>query len=98
MCRIETEREFLRPLPSPPELAVWARVKLHPDCHVHFEKTCYFALVRQHLWLRAHETTVQLLAAGFQANAAVYRRGPGEPSRLGRTLTAVLPDGSQEGV
>ena len=30
---VETEREFLRALPSrPPELAVWARVKLHPDC------------------------------------------------------------------
>ena len=60
----ETEREFLRPLPSrPPELAVWARVKLHPDCHVQFEKTYYsaaFALVRQHLWLQATETTVQL--------------------------------------
>ena len=61
---VETEREFLRPLPSrPPELAVWARVKLHPDCHVQFEKTYYsaaFRLVRQHLWLRATETTVQL--------------------------------------
>ena len=61
---VETEREFLRPLPSrPPELAVWARVKLHPDCHVQFEKTYYsaaFPMVRQHLWLRATETTVQL--------------------------------------
>ena len=61
---VETEREFLRPLPSrPPELAVWARVKLHPDCHVQFEKTYYsasFRLVRQRLWLRATETTVQL--------------------------------------
>ena len=61
---VETEREFLRPLPShPPELAVWARVKLHPDCHVQFEKTYYsaaFRMVRQHLWLRATETTVQL--------------------------------------
>ena len=61
---VETEREFLRPLPArPPELAVWARVKLHPDCHVQFEKAYYsapFRLVRQHLWLRATETTVQL--------------------------------------
>ena len=53
---------------------MWARVKLHPDCHLQFEKTCYsapFALVRQHLWLRTHETTVQLLAC-------VARRGAGE--------------------
>ena len=38
-------------------------VKLHPDCHVQFEKTYYsasFRLVRQRLWLRATETTVQL--------------------------------------
>ena len=41
---------------------MWARVKLHPDCHVQFEKTYYcaaFPLVRQRLWLRATETTVQ---------------------------------------
>ena len=52
------------PLPTrPPELAVWARVKLHPDCHVQFEKTYYsaaFRIVRQRLWLRATETTVHL--------------------------------------
>ena len=51
----ETEREFLRPLPArPPELAVWARVKLHPDCHVQFQR-CYYSapwrLVRQVLAL-----------------------------------------------
>ena len=55
---VETEREFLRPLPTrPPELAVWARVKLHPDCHVQFEKTYYsasFRLVRQRLWVARH--------------------------------------------
>ena len=39
------------------------RVKLHPDCHVQFENAYYsasFRLVRQGLWLRATETTVQL--------------------------------------
>jgi len=60
----DTERDFLQPLPPrPPELAVWKKVKLHPDCHVQFEKTYYSApyrLVRKHLWLRATETTVQL--------------------------------------
>ena len=42
---------------------MWARVKLHPDCHVQFEKAYYsasFRLVRQRLWLRATETTVHL--------------------------------------
>lgn len=60
----ETERDFLNALPvTPPELATWARVKLHPDCHVQFEKRYYSApyrLVRQSLWLRATETTVQI--------------------------------------
>jgi transposase len=60
----ETEREFLHALPArAPELATWKKVKLHPDCHVQFEKAYYSApwrLVRQALWLRATETTVQL--------------------------------------
>lgn len=60
----ETERTFLRALPSrAPELVVWAKVKVHPDCHVQFAKSYYSApwrLARQHLWLRATETTVQL--------------------------------------
>ena len=60
----QTEQAFLKPLPSPaPVLATWTRVKLHPDCHVQFRKAYYSApyrLVRQPLWLRATETTVQL--------------------------------------
>ncbi len=60
----DTEREFLQALPPrPPELAVWKKLKLHPDCHVQFEKAYYSApyrLARQPLWLRATETTVQL--------------------------------------
>ena len=61
---IDTEQAFLRPLPTQaPALGVWARVKLHADCHVQFQKAYYSApyrLVRQTLWLRATETTVQL--------------------------------------
>ncbi len=61
---VETEQPFLRPLPAcAPQLAVWARVKLHADCHVQFENAYYSApyrLVRQPLWLRATDTTVQL--------------------------------------
>ncbi len=60
----ETERHLLRPLPDiAPELATWAQVKVHGDCHVQFEKCRYsvpYRLVRQHLWLRASETTVRL--------------------------------------
>ena len=60
----ETERQFLRPLPSiPPELATWVQVKVHGDCHVQFEKCRYsvpYTLVRKKLWLRATETTVRV--------------------------------------
>lgn len=60
----ETEKHILRPLPDVPlELAVWAKVKLHGNCHVEFRR-CYYSaphrLVRQTLWLRATETTVQI--------------------------------------
>jgi transposase len=67
----ETEKHILRPLPDVPlELAVWAKVKLHGNCHVEFRR-CYYSaphrLVRQTLWLRATETTVQI----FHDNALV---------------------------
>ena len=60
----ETEKLLLQPLPDvPPELATWAKVKLHGNCHVQFEKAFYsapFRLVRRQLWLKATETNVKL--------------------------------------
>jgi hypothetical protein len=60
----EFEKNTLKPLPdNPPELAVWAKVKLHGDCHVQYLKCRYSApyhYVRQELWLRATETTVRI--------------------------------------
>ena len=60
----ETERPLLQPLPeAPPELAAWAQVKLHGNCHVQFEKCFYsapFRLVHKPLWLKATETNVKL--------------------------------------
>lgn len=59
-----TESLLLMHLPdNPPECAVWARVKLHGDCHVMFNKCRYSApykLVKQILWLRSTETTVRI--------------------------------------
>jgi transposase len=61
---VEMEKDFLRPLPDiPPELACWASVKMHGNCHVQFEKALYsgpFTLVHKSLWLRATEKTVQI--------------------------------------
>ena len=60
----ETERELFNPLPAtPPECAIWAKVTLHGDCHVMFEKCRYSAsykLVGTLLWLRASDTTVRI--------------------------------------
>ncbi len=60
----QTERHLLKPLPPrAPELAVWAKVKVHGNAHVQFEKCQYsvpFRLVRQHLWLQATETTTRI--------------------------------------
>jgi transposase len=60
----ETEKQFLNSLPDvPPELAVWAKHKLHGNCHLQFEKAFYsapFKLVRQELWIKASETTVKI--------------------------------------
>jgi transposase len=53
----EVEREMLKRLPDvPPELAVWAKVKVHRDAHVQFDKGFYsvpFRLAGQPLWLKA---------------------------------------------
>lgn len=60
----ETECHLLKPLPDiPPELATWATVTVHGDCHVQFEKCRYsvpFRLVGRTLWLRASQTTVRI--------------------------------------
>lgn len=61
---IETEKPLLAALPDVvPELAVWAKVKLHGNCHVQFENCFYsapFRLVHSELWLKATETNVKL--------------------------------------
>ena len=61
---VQTERQLLKPLPDvPPELATWAKVKVHGNCHVQFERTFYsapFRLVHRELWLKATETNVKL--------------------------------------
>lgn len=59
-----TEKILLQPLPpNPPELGFWAKLKLHGNCHVQFEKAFYSApyrLVHRELWLRAAEKTVKI--------------------------------------
>lgn len=60
----ETEKHLLLELPEvPPELAEWAKVKVHGDCHVQFNKCRYSVphhYVGKTLWLRASENSVRV--------------------------------------
>lgn len=60
----DTEKHLLKALPDrPPELEVWANVKLHGNCHVQFEKSFYsapFRFVRQIMWLQATEHSIKI--------------------------------------
>jgi hypothetical protein len=60
----DTEKHLLLKLPDvPPELAEWAKVKVHGDCHVQFKKCRYsvpYQHVRQTLWLRASENSIRI--------------------------------------
>lgn len=62
--RFQIEKQLLNPLPStPPQLATWAKLKLHGNCHIQFEKAFYsapFRLVRRPLWVKATENTVKI--------------------------------------
>ena len=64
LARFATERSLLIALPAhPPEVATWARVTVHRDAHVQFEKTLYsvpFRLMGQQLWLRATDQLIQI--------------------------------------
>lgn len=64
LVRFAIEQPLLKPLPAmPPELAEWAKVKVHRDCHVQFEKCLYsvpFKLIGQPLWLKATPVTVRI--------------------------------------
>ena len=61
---IETEQALLRPLPAiAPECAVWAKGKLHGNCHVQFEH-CYYSapyrLIHQTLWLEVTPSALRI--------------------------------------
>ena len=61
---LEEERAQLLPLPAQPfELAQWKRCKIHPDCHLVFEKSYYSVLYRyrgQEVWVRADQKLVRV--------------------------------------
>ncbi|MCU7921900.1 MAG: IS21 family transposase [Candidatus Thiodiazotropha sp. (ex Dulcina madagascariensis)] len=64
LLRFAIEQPLLKPLPAVvPEFAEWAKVKVHCDCHVQFEKCLYsvpFKLISQTIWLKATPVTVRI--------------------------------------
>jgi transposase len=86
----EVERFLLKPLPPRPvELAEWAKVKVHGDCHVQFAKCRYsvpYRLVRQRLWLRAAETNVRVYRDHELVAIHPRRSKPGSRSTLDEHL------------
>jgi transposase len=61
---LEEEQAQLLPLPAEPfEPATWRPAKIHPDCHVVFEKSFYSAPYRfrgEEVWVRADPKLVRL--------------------------------------
>ncbi len=77
----EVEQALLASLPDvPPELAVWAQVKVHRDAHVQFDRCYYsvpFRLMGQGLWLKATGTTVWLYREHELVATHARRLAPG---------------------
>jgi transposase len=91
----EVERTLLISLPDvPPELAVWAKGKVHRDAHVQFEQSFYsvpYRLVGQELWLKATDTMVTLYRGQESVAAHVRLTRPGGR----RTVDDHLPSAAQ---
>jgi len=87
---VDMEKHLLKPLPQvAPELAEWAKVKVHGDCHVQFEQCRYsvpYQLVRQHLWLRASKTSVRIYLDHELKAIHPKQQHPGERSTLDEHL------------
>jgi transposase len=88
--RFATERQFLQQLPAqPPELGFWAKLKLHGNCHVQFEKSLYSApypLVHRLLWLKATEKTVKIFRDLELVAIHPRLRRPGQRSTIAEHL------------
>jgi transposase len=79
------EHDTLQPLPRDPyDLAVWAKLRVHRDCHVTFEHADYsapFGLVGQDLWVRGGSRTVELYTASHEL-VATHDRAPSKGMRV----------------
>jgi transposase len=89
----QVEQAALLPLPETSfDLATWKQVKLHRDCHVHFDNAYYsapFRYVGQALWVRGHARCVRIYADHILVASHPRATTPGQ--RL-TTLDHLPPD------
>lgn len=82
----DTEKTLLQALPAvAPDLAVWAKVSVHGDGHVQFEKALYsvpFRLIGQRLWLKATDGLVCLFQEHNPIASHPRAAAPGQRSTL----------------
>lgn len=76
------EKATLQPLPpSPFEPAEWKKVRLHRDCHVHFNNAYYsapFRLIGQYLWVAGGLSAVRIFNQNHELVATHDSAPPGE--------------------
>lgn len=91
----DVEKALLRSLPAvPPEVASWAKVKVHRDAHVQYEYNYYsvpFRLAGNALWLKATATMVTLYREHEAVAAHVRLSGRGQR----KTVQDHLPPAAQ---
>lgn len=91
----EVEKTLLTPLPAvPPELATWAKVKVHRDAHVQYEYNTYsvpFRLAGSSLWLKATGAMVTLYREHEAVATHVRATGRG----LRKTVHDHMPPAAQ---
>lgn len=91
----EVEKDMLSPLPPvPPELATWAKVKVHRDAHVQYEYNHYsvpFRLAGSALWLKATDAMLTLYRE--HEVVATHVRATGRGQR--KTVADHLPPAAQ---
>ncbi len=82
----ETEKAMIQPLPDVPvQEAVWTKVKVHGNAHVAYEKNLYsvpFQRIRQTLWLKATDTTIQVYHNHEMVAVHARLQGAGRHSTL----------------
>lgn len=82
LVRFEQEKTRLNPLPATRyEIAMWKKVKLHPDCHIVFEGAYYSAphrLVGQKLLVRATPQRLEIYHQHERVATHMRARRPGE--------------------